>query len=80
MKKSAALTLVCSLLLASCGDFFSPDWGTPAREFFKEYTESAAIMQPRTTRCSLTMSLKTPRLQERLEPITPLCRTPMTNQ
>ncbi len=48
MKKSAGLTLVCSLLflLASCGDFFSPDWGTPAREFFKEYTESAAIMQP----------------------------------
>ena len=48
MKKSAGLTLVCSLLflLASCGDFFSPDWGTPAKEFFKEYTESAAIMQP----------------------------------
>gem|GEM_PF-2795089 len=45
-KCSFIFSLLSLSLFVSCGDFFSPDWGTPAKEFFKEYTESAAIMQP----------------------------------
>ena len=45
-RKPLAILLGISLvLLSSCGDFFSPDWQTPAKEFFKEYTETSAVMK-----------------------------------
>ncbi|HBD68719.1 MAG TPA: hypothetical protein DC014_05530 [Treponema sp.] len=44
-KCSFIFSLLSLSLFVSCGDFFSPDWGTPAKEFFKEYTETSAVMQ-----------------------------------